>query len=168
LERTKARVKSAIQREMERTGRVSVMDFLSIMVIGLILGLIFNFANPSGISLVPLSWLHESVPLIDIDGAKIKYDSKEALFVDARPVVFYKLGHIQGAINMPLTLLDFMYMMKFSNIDPQKEIIVYGKSLSRLYDKEVALKLTSRGHTNVKVLAVTLSQWEKKGYPLGQ
>jgi 3-mercaptopyruvate sulfurtransferase SseA len=131
------------------------------------LGLIFNFANPSGISLIPLTWLHKSPPLIEVQLAKTKYDSKTALLVDARPQVFYNQRHIPGAVNLPLSLFDFIYMMRFSNIDSQKEIIVYGKSFSRQYDKEVALKLTARGHTNVMVLAGTLSVWGKEGYPLG-
>ena len=167
LERTKARAKSAIQGEVERRGRLSVMDFLSILGIGLMLGLIFNFANPSGISLIPLTWQYKSPPLIDVHMAKAKYDSKNALFVDARPGDFYKQSHIQGAINLPLTLFDFVYMMKFSNIDLQKEIIVYGSSISRQYDKEVALKFATRGHMNVRVLAETLSVWKEEGYPVG-
>jgi len=69
-------------------------------------------------------------------------------------------------VNLPLPLFDFVYIMKFSRLDPEKEIIVYGRNISRLYDEEVAFKLTSRGHQNVKVLSGGLSAWAEKGYPL--
>jgi 3-mercaptopyruvate sulfurtransferase SseA len=56
--------------------------------------------------------------------------------------------------------------MKFSGLDPAKEIIVYGRTISRHYDEEVAFKLTSRGHSNVKVLPGGLPAWKEKGYHL--
>ena len=166
LEKAKSHVKTVVQKEMERTGRLSIMDLLLILGVGLILGVIFNFINPGGISLIPPSWIHKSSPRIDLHRAKINYDSRTTLFVDARPDDIFKQKHIQGAVNLPISLFNFVYMMKFSNIDPKKEIIVYGKNISRLYDEEVAFMLTSRGHINVKILSGGLNAWQRKGYPL--
>jgi len=166
LERTKARVKSVIQREMERTRRVSIMDFILILVVALGLGIVSNLSDPDGINLVPRVWSHKPSPMIDLHWAKLKHDAGTPLFVDARPSDFFKQRHIRGAINLSLTLFDFVYMMKFSNLDPKQEIIVYGRNISRLYDEEVAFKLTARGHVNVKVLSGGLSAWQEKDYPL--
>lgn len=166
LERAKARVKSVIQREMERTRRVSVMDFILILAVALGLGIISNLSNPEGINLVPKVWSHKPSPKIDVHVAKLNYDAGTSLFVDARPYDFFKQRHIHGAVNLPVALFDYVYMMKFSNLDPKQGIIIYGRNISRLYDEEVAFKLASRGHVNVKVLSGGLSAWQEKGYPL--
>lgn len=168
LEKTRAHVKSSIQKEIGRAQRVSAVDFIFIFTLAVILSLIFNFSNPNGINLKPSIWSHEPSPSIDLYRAKIKHDSGKALFVDARPPNFFKQRHIQGAINLPLTLFDFVYMMKLNSLDPEKEIIVYGRNFSRFYDEEVAFKLISRGHTNVNVLLAGLSTWEKNNNPIKQ
>ena len=58
-------------------------------------------------------------------------------------------------------------MMNFGNLDTQKEIIVYGRNISRHYDEEVLFKLASRGHENVKLFPGGFTAWEKSGFPLG-
>jgi rhodanese-related sulfurtransferase len=165
LEKAKASIKSLIQKETERAGRVSIKDFVLILGIGLVLGLIFNFANPAGVDIIPQLWFHDSPPLISIDNAKQKYDAETAIFVDARPANFFDQRHISGAVNVPLALFDFVYMMKFSNLESDKEIIIYGRNISRHYDEEVAFKFALRSHTNLKLLSGGLSAWEKRGYP---
>ncbi|MBU1903741.1 MAG: rhodanese-like domain-containing protein [Proteobacteria bacterium] len=166
LERAKARVTSVIQRERARTRRLSVVDLLLILGFGLILGLTFNFSNPDGISIVPQTWSHEATPRIDTHWAKLKYDTGTSLFVDARPADFFNQRHIRGAVNIPLPLFDFVYMMKYNKLDPEKEIIVYGRNVSKHYDEEVAMKLAARGHKKVKILSGGLSVWQENVYPV--
>jgi rhodanese-related sulfurtransferase len=166
LERAKANIRSTIQKEMMRARRVAGIDFLLIFGVALVVSIIFNLSNPTGLSLIPPTWSATPAPRIDIFGAKLKYDTGTALFIDARPQDFFNKGHVKGAINLSLPLFDFMYVMIFEQIDPQREIIVYGRSFSRLYDDEVGFKLLARGHTNVKVLSGGLSAWEKEHYPM--
>jgi rhodanese-related sulfurtransferase len=166
LERAKANIKSIIQKEMGRARRVAAIDFLLIFGVALVVGIIFNLSNPSGISPIPSTWSTIPLPRIDIPSAKMKYDAGTALFVDARPLNFFKQRHVKGAINLSLALFDFVYIMNFEQIDPQREVIVYGRNFSRLYDDEVAFKLQARGHTNVRVLSGGLSAWEKEYYPV--
>ncbi|UCH71224.1 MAG: rhodanese-like domain-containing protein [Candidatus Bathyarchaeota archaeon] len=165
LEKAKSQVKHIIQKEMERAWRVSVVDIILILVVALGLGIISNFSKPEGIKLIPGVWLREPSLTIGVHEAKVKYDAGASLFVDARPSDFYKQMHIDGAINLPLSLFDFVYMMKFSKLDLEREIIVYGRNISRHYDEEVAFKLASRGHANVKVLSGGLPAWQEKTYP---
>jgi len=69
-------------------------------------------------------------------------------------------------MNLPLALFEIMYMMELSDVDKEKEIIVYGRTISRLYDEDLAGKLILRGHKNTRILKGGLSQWKKKGYPV--
>ncbi len=167
IEKTKPRIRQAINRELERSRRVSAMDVLLIVGLGLVLGTIFNLINPRGISPIPVVWLHPSSPGIDVRSAKEKFDAGEALFIDARPNNRFTEKHIRGAENLPQTVFDFIYLMKFSRLDPNRELIVYGRNISRHYDQEVAYLLASRGHTKVKVLSGGLAAWQERGYPAG-
>jgi len=86
--------------------------------------------------------------------------------VDARPAEYYRQGHIPGAVSLPTALFDFVYMMKFAGTDPEREIIVYGRDISRLHDEETASRLQARGHRNISIMPGSLAAWQKRGYPL--
>jgi len=165
LEDNTARIQSAVRQEMHRMRRVSIFDILVILGCGFILGLVFNAANPAGVRLMPRTWSAELPASVSIDSAKAKLDSKSVLFVDARPSGYFQQGHIPGAVNLPNDLFDFIYMMKFAGTDPETEIIVYGRDISRLYDEETALRLGARGHHNISIMTDGLSAWQKRGYP---
>jgi CRP-like cAMP-binding protein/rhodanese-related sulfurtransferase len=139
---------------------LSWFDLIIISFLSLLFGITFNLSNPDGIELLPKSLSIEAVPNIAPPLAIEKYKEGKALFVDARPSNFFEQQHIKGAINLPLSLFDIIYMMELSEVDREKEIIVYGRTISRLYDKKVAEKLILRGHKNTKILEGGLARWE--------
>jgi len=158
-----------LEKETERRLRVPALswfDLLAILSLSLLFGIIFNLSNPNGIKLVPKSWSGEAVSTVSLSEAMRKYTEGNTLFVDARPSNFFEQRHIKGAINFPLALFDIIYMMELSEADREKEIILYGKTISRLYDEQVARKLILRGHKNTRVLSDGLSSWVKSGYPV--
>jgi len=165
LERTKEGIKSLIQKELERADRASVRDIVLVLVMGIVLGVVFNFANPSGIRIIPPTWSAQPVPRISLFPAKSRIDKGQVMLVDARPAEFYQQKHIPGAVNIPPALFDFLYMMHFADTDPAQEIIVYGRNISRHYDETVAAELAKRGHEKVFILEGGLDIWEKNGYP---
>jgi len=158
-----------LEKETERRFLVpglSWFDLLAILGLSLLFGIIFNMSNPNGIKLIPKSWSGETIASVSSSGAMTKYTEGKAVFVDARPSYFYGQRHIKGAINLPLALFDIIYMMELSEADREKEIILYGRNISRLYDEQVARKLVLRGHKNTKILHGGLAEWEKSGYPV--
>jgi rhodanese-related sulfurtransferase len=165
FEKTRPKIRQAIKKEIERTRRVSAMDVLLIIGLGLVLGIVFNLINPGGISPIPQVWLHPSFPQIKVHSAKLKLDAGVSLLVDARPNNLFTQKHIPGAVNLPLSLFDFIYLMKFSRLDLERELIVYGRNISRHYDQEVAYLLSAKGHTKVVVLSGGLPAWQERGYP---
>lgn len=164
LERAKARLKSLARREMERTGRVSLLDFALILVAAVVVGVLFNFSSPNGVPLLPPLLFQPSPPSITVAEAGKLLDENGAVLVDARPQEFYLEKHIRGALNLPPALFDIIYMMKLSDLDPEETIIVYGRNISKRYDEEVAHLLTKRDHENVRILSGGLSAWEEQGY----
>ncbi|MBI4775122.1 MAG: rhodanese-like domain-containing protein, partial [Deltaproteobacteria bacterium] len=123
-----------------------------------------NLSNPSGLTLTPESWSGEALSRISPEEAHALWDTGEAVFVDARPEYFFEEEHIEKALNIPMTIFDIAYMMGLSQVDPEKPIVVYGSTVSRLYDDSVARQLILRGHTNVKLLKGGLSAWKKNGF----
>jgi len=142
--------------------RLSFLDFFLILGLSILCAIIFNHSNPNGVNLFPKVALNQQVSEIPPSAAVADLKSGNARFVDARPSNFYNEEHISGAINIPISLFDIMYMMSLSDIDKSQKIIVYGKTISRKYDVEVANKLFLRGHKNVFILKGGSSSWKKE------
>ena len=168
LQEAENRTKSVILKQTERIARVSLLDFISILLASTVVGLLFNASDPSGVALLPESLFRPTPPLVSATETKELLDRDEAVLVDARPVEFFREGHIKDALNVPPSLFDVIYTMKLSGLDSQKTIIVYGRNISRHYDEEVAQRLMQRDRENVKVFTGGLSAWSREGYPVEQ
>lgn len=153
-------------RRMATPPQMSWFDFVLLIGVSILFALVFNQSNPNGIPLFQKLPSKEAIPSITLFAAAEEYKQGEAVFVDAMPANFYDKRHIKGAVNMPLALFDIVYLMNFDEENKNKKIIVYGRTISKLYDLEVANKLALRGYKNTKVLEGRLSDWEKKGYPV--
>ena len=146
--------------------RISVFDYLIIIGLSLFLGIGLNVTNPHGVRLIPQLSSLETDSTATLPYAKEKYRKGDAIFIDAMPVNFYNKEHIKGALNLPLSLFDIMYMLHFSGIEKEKELLVYGRTISRHYDQDVAQKLILNGHNNIKILIGGLPAWKKNGNPI--
>ena len=163
LSRDETRLEMETQR-MVRARKLSLVDLLVICGLSVLCGLLFNLSNPSGLTLAPESWSGETLSMILPEEARTLVDKGEAIFVDARPEYFFEEEHIKTALNLPMTIFDIAYMMGLSDVEPEKTIVVYGRTISRLYDDSVARQLILRGHSNVKLLKGGLPAWKKMGY----
>jgi len=163
------RAGSALEREVDRglqTPHMSLFDFIIIVGLSVLFAFGFNKANSKGIPLFQKTTIDEAVSFVSPLKACEKHKKGQSLFVDAMPSNFYKEEHIPGAENLPLAIFDFIYDMTLADEDKAREIIVYGRSISRRYDEEVANKLSIRSHKNVQILRGGLSAWKKAGCPV--
>jgi len=106
----------------------------------------------------------ETIPLED---AVVKFLSDEALFLDARSEADYRLGHIQGALNLPVHAGNFgERLQEFSlAVDHEKEFIVYCDGIDCPSGSELASILKGLGYRDVKILANGWTQWMIAGMP---
>jgi CRP-like cAMP-binding protein/rhodanese-related sulfurtransferase len=153
-------------RRMSAPPKMSWFDFVLLIGVSVLFALVFNQNNPNGIPLFQNLPPRDSIATISLSAAAEELRKGDAVFVDAMPANFYDKEHIKGSVNMPLPVFDLVYMMTFSDKDKAKSIIVYGRTISRFYDLEVANKLILRGYKNTRILDGGLSQWKKKGYPV--
>lgn len=153
-------------RRLVAPPQMSWFDFVLLIGVSILFALVFNQTNPNGIPLFQNLPSKDSMTYVSLSTALEEHRKGETVFVDAMPSNFYDKEHIQGAINMPLPLFDIVYMMTFGEEDKDKKIIVYGRTVSKLYDVEVADKLILRGYKNARVLEGGFKDWKKKGYPV--
>lgn len=163
LEKAGERIKAAIARTMAQSGKASGWDIVLILIAGIVLGLVYNFASPGRINVIPSIWVRPPTVHVDVGQARQLFENGQALFVDARPAEFFNQGHIAGARNLPPSLFDFIYMMSFSQTDVTRPIVVYGRNISRRYDEETAFNLLERGHEKVVVFPGGIKAWTKTG-----
>lgn len=145
---------------------VTVLDALLILIVSAGVALLFNTSSPNGVALLPESLFRPPPRAVNATEVKIMLEESDAVLVDARPVDFYRLKHIRGAVNVPLDVFDVVYMMKLNRLAPERRIIVYGRTISRHYDEEVAHRLTQRDREDVVVFTGGLSDWERQGFPV--
>ncbi len=134
------------------------------------LGLAVNTLRLTPLPLIG-DWSHgafsakvEPVPLED---AVVKFLSDEALFLDARSEADYRLGHIQGALNLPVHAGNFgKRLQEFSlAVAHEKELIVYCDGIDCSLGPELGSILKGLGYRNVKILVNGWTQWIMAGMP---
>ncbi len=153
-------------QEAYKSLRMTWVDFSLIIGITLILAMVFNYSNPNGIPLFPEFPDRKSFPTISPSALMEESLHQKTLILDASPANFYKKRHIKGAVNIPLAIFDIVYLMTFTKESKEKNIVVYGRTISKFYDLELANKLLLRGHENIRILNGGMAAWEAKGYPV--
>ena len=103
--------------------------------------------------------------MISREQARAYFETGAALFVDARHEFDYKLGHIRGAINIPLRL----YEAKKSLVDsiPKNQLLVaYCDGAECNSSIELSVKLAKDGHKNVKIFFGGWRDWTDSHLPI--
>ena len=126
-------------------------------------GLAWNSFSGRGVALGRNAYVREGDEEIKAAEAKALLD-KGTLFLDARPVAFYEMSHIPGALPLPEDDFD----KAFARIEPRLrsslDIVVYCSGFGCEASHLVARKLKERG-----IPAVVLSEgwpaWTEAGYP---
>jgi rhodanese-related sulfurtransferase len=163
LEVAGIRLKQLFQQKIEQVGRFRAVDLLLVIVIASLLSLLFNFSNPNGISLLPEEAYREPAPQVDAGTVQQLLGKGDTVLVDARPPELFNSGHIPDAVNIPAPLFDIIYPMKLApRLQPGQAVVVYGRTLSKRYDEEVAYRLLQR-HDDVRVMTGGMAAWEKQG-----
>lgn len=148
LETAARRIARMVSHNAERIMQVRFLDFILIIGISLALGILFNLQNPKGLSFFPLP-RPEAAKTVTAPEAVRLLSRKKALLIDARPREFYEPEHAREAINVPPSLFDALYTANFNAEDPERPLIIYGRTFSRLYDEMTARRFINRDHEQV-------------------
>jgi rhodanese-related sulfurtransferase len=90
-----------------------------------------------------------------------------ALVVDARPELFFRQGHLPGALSMPREGFVAAYQKHRAQIgaNPARLIAVYCQTAACEDSAMVAASLRDLGHQNVQILEGGWREWSARGYP---
>ncbi len=140
----------------------------------LALALSVNHFRPDGIPLVadwsPQARLKAATGesmVIPLEQAVEFYESKEAVFLDARPIHQFEEGRIPGALPVPWQNVDDHIGLFFEQVvDPEAIIITYCDGEACSLSEDLAVMLRDMGYANVKVLINGWSVWVEAGYPV--
>jgi rhodanese-related sulfurtransferase len=134
-----------------------------ILLAGAVLGLAWNALSGRGLALSRNAYVHEGDELIEAAQAREKLG--KALFLDARPVAFYEMSHIPGALPLPEDDFDRAFVKIEPTLRSSFDIIVYCSGFGCEASHLVARRLKERG-----IPAVVLNEgwpaWTDAGYPV--
>jgi rhodanese-related sulfurtransferase len=105
-------------------------------------------------------------PVVTIEEAQALFFTHGAVFIDARPPEAFIEGHIEGAVNIYPENFDASFERAMAEVAPDSLIITYCDGETCTLSKELALQLTGKGYTHVRVLVNGWSVWQDSGLPV--
>ena len=141
-------------------------EALLIVAISCVLGFTYSAATQKGLFApapgATLSQPSHPPQFILFDEAVQVFHSDSATFVDARHAYDFELGHIKGAINVPLK--EFT-VAPLSGIPKERVLVTYCDGQECNSSVSLAMKLDSLGYTNVKIFFGGWSEWTNNNQP---
>jgi rhodanese-related sulfurtransferase len=103
---------------------------------------------------------------IDIDTLKYLVESGEALLLDARTAADFNLGHLPGALSLPVYEFDRTFKDVEDLLDKEKTIITYCSSVTCIDSTLLAKKLYRSGFQNIFVYRGGFEEWTESDNPV--
>jgi rhodanese-related sulfurtransferase len=134
-----------------------------IVLLGLALGFAWNALSGRGIALDRNVFIRSEDEVVQARDAKARLD-KGALFLDARPIAFYEMGHIPGALPLPEDDFDRAFAAIERELRSRFDLVVYCSGFGCEASHIVAQKLRERG-IHAAILHEGWPAWTDAGYP---
>lgn len=103
-----------------------------------------------------------AITTISSSEAEAIYRTGEMLFLDVREPSEFNQGHIPGAVNIPMKLVEQQISQNAS--DKESRILIYCRSGRR--SALVTADLIKMGYTHLMNLGGGINEWTKAGYPV--
>lgn len=136
---------------------------IAIVALGLAAGLAWNAAGPRGFALGQSVFVQSGDEVIEAPEARSRLD-KGALFLDARPVDFWKMSHIPGSRSLPEDDFDRAFAELEPRLRQTYNIVVYCSGYGCEASHIVARKLKER-QIQAAILHEGWPAWTDAGYP---
>jgi rhodanese-related sulfurtransferase len=115
---------------------------------------------------VPPSYQTGDPPILRLDEAIAKFQSSEAIFVDAREPEDYAAGHIPGAISFPFDEYDENADRALPLLSKDKEIVVYCGGADCELSLYLARQLRTVGYEHLAIFFGGITSWQESGLPM--
>lgn len=135
-----------------------------VVAAGVTAGLLWNSFSGRGFALGQSVFVQAGDEVIEAAEAKARLD-RGALFLDARPVDFYKMSHIPGALPLPEPSFDTSFAELESRLRATYNLVVYCSGYGCEASHIVARKLREKG-IHAAILNEGWPAWNDAGYPI--
>tara|TARA_B100000029_G_scaffold500618_1_gene572636 strand:+ start:1738 stop:2535 length:798 start_codon:yes stop_codon:yes gene_type:complete len=113
--------------------------------------------------------INQDTPLINADTLREQIIKNTSRIIDVRREEDYQHGHIKNSVNLPLSKLltdptpqNIVKIAEELGISDETPVVVYDDTFGALSSR-VVWALEYIGHSDVKLLDVTFSQWKELG-----
>ena len=149
---------------MKESYRIACTEALLIVAAAILLSLLFSgikgkglfSASPSSSSPPPPEATEST--FLNFENALGLHLRKQALFIDARSARDYSMGHIPGAVNVPLHEFDPNHPI-LSALPKDHMLVVYCDGEQCSSSVELAKRLYGAGFSNVKIFFGGWNEW---------
>jgi rhodanese-related sulfurtransferase len=103
---------------------------------------------------------------IDLGQARARHQAG-VMFVDARAEDFYLIGHIEGALSLPVADFETAFAAREKDLpEKDQELVCYCSGFGCEESVELAQKLLERGYSRVLVYLGGWPEWSEAGLPV--
>lgn len=108
-----------------------------------------------------------SLQQISLDSFRAFVKEKRGLVLDVRPEIFYRFGHVPGALSLPRDEFEKGYTRLKAKLEANKSqpMIVYCSDESCEDSELVYQALTNLGYTQISIFRGGWDAWTKAGLP---
>lgn len=143
---------------------------LGILVCSIILGFTYTSVQEKGFfapeKRTRVSLGSVAPEMIELQQALDLFQAGNAVFVDSRHAFDYKLGHILGALNLPLSDYDSS-PEAVRSLPRNKTLVTYCDGAECNSSIELATKLKEAGFSDVRVFFGGWNEWQNQKLPTG-
>jgi len=144
-----------------------IREVLIVLGLAIALGFLFTFITKQGFfsTRSSKSFAPSSLEILSIAKTKEFFDAKDALFIDSRHAFEYKLGHIQGAVNIALSEYE-SNRTRLDTIPKSTLLIIYCDGAECNSSIELGVKFMESGFSNVKIFFGGWQEWKNGNLPI--
>jgi len=136
----------------------------AIVLAGALFGLAWNGFSGRGIALTKNVFIRAEDEVIEAKEAKARLD-RGALFLDARPLMFWEMERIPGSLPLPEDAFDTHFAKLEPRLRSSFDIVVYCSGFGCEASHLVAARLRERG-IQAAILHEGWPAWTDAGYPV--
>jgi rhodanese-related sulfurtransferase len=151
-----------------------------IILIAVAVAMAVNALSPNGIALkgvwydnrhkvelaIPPSYDPKVDSLLTMDDAFALWQTKQAIFLDAREPDEFVEGHIPGAVSFPFEEWDQYWSDIQTKITPESRIVCYCGGLDCEASLDMARELKVQGYPNAYIFFGGINKWTELKLPL--
>ncbi|MHC1698378.1 MAG: rhodanese-like domain-containing protein [Geobacteraceae bacterium] len=161
---------------MKNNYKKLIFEMTVIVLLAVTIGIIWNYrllreistgrasvvTSPPEISAAP------TATLIPAGLAQVKelFDTKNALFIDARESSVFQQGHIQGSTSFPLATLETILPGFLNKVPFETNLVLYCGGYGCHDSKDLGQKLLQLGYRQIFVFEGGYPEWKDAGFPI--